>query len=548
MKRLFLDFKCWSQLITNTRFSGTMVVLGITCLILVLSCKKDISEINALGEGVYSLSGLPSITVDNGMLSFSNPNDIQATLDYLREAESTQAKIDSAYASIGITPAMRDSTIRYTDHPVCKKFETDLGFTSQRSYEEYDIFDKMDNGDSLNSIVDNPYFKTLQNQFGCLKVGNRIIKAFPSGTRIIIGNNDYNLYNSVKALDENQISESYNLRITGIIDSINNEFYTKIDSPFHLTTNYVKDIKFVSTLNDDSTITISNSTFIEYSDGSQPTYQYLYSNQTTSSGIQPTQTIGYLDSLRVIIGNSGNGYDTAFVYPRYCAINNIHIWNLGGNRFYFRLNHYAFPDGGRYSLSTGGQIEWDFGDGSPVIYNSEHVHTYAITGNYTVTASIVSYPNGIRYVWCYKSAPVVVSCPTRHSTKEDNQKYNTSDGEYRLDVKIWIDQNFMTTGNVGSRSKTLRYNNFLKAYFTRSVNRIWTALEGLYNRSSGPCMSVYIPQNVGEFEDNSGNVQVNIDDPFNPSSSPNDLFSTHGFRLNGTTYTYTKNNSKLVLP
>lgn len=498
---------------------------------------------------MFEKSGLPGLNVNHGLLTFENINEIQPLINWFIEQETNMSSRDSAFEEIGIPISKLDSFFRYTDHPVCKKFENTLGYTSLRSIEEYELFDRLDASDTISSIIINPQYKTIQNEYGAFKVGERILKVFPSGMTVVISNSDYTLYNAIKDLPEESINDTFNLRKIGAIDSVGNGFYTKVISPFGFITHSKKELRFKSTINPDSSVSYTNVSFIEYEDGTRPSFTYTYPDLSTTTGTHPTKSVSTTDSIKVTYGNITNGWEDAWIYPRHCAVN-IHMWWLTDGRFYFRLNDY-YHSPLVYPSYLEGQYEWNFGDGSPIVVNSEATHTYLTSGEFTVTVDFVTYKWGYRHIWCTSSKPVKISCTPKVGNTSDENIFPPIHGNvYRLDVAIWVGDSPGTQGDIGARTKFLRRRTNGSGFYSHRADKITVAIEGLYHIRPIPflCLSVYTPPNLGEFENNSGNVQINITELPNPAISPLDLFSQHSFTHFGETHFYPKDNNKLILP
>lgn len=513
--------------------------LFIICLlsfqILFQGCgKEELKSENVSSQLLSNRSN--DISVENGMLAFKNPWVVQQLVTQLKASEDTQSERDVLYNELNITTEIDDF---YTDHPGCLKFEEEIGYVSLRTSEEAELFQILENGtEGVNSIISFPYRKTILNEDRAFKVGNRIFKFFESGLTVMITNSDFNKLTEINGLSEDEIFEEFNVRVGNKNGDIADNYYSFNSSGQPTSTIFNKDFRVDQFLRTDDFIEIKNNSFIEYSDGSNPTFEWKYSDGTSSNGQNPDRFFSEGDSLIVIFGNPNNGFDTTTVYPRLCSVGEFPITFLGGNRFRFGSSGPIV-----YSAHT---PRWILGDGT--IIDNEHVveHTYSASSfngsPLPVTFQLLR-PDGT--VACQRTQLLPPPDCDLEGSRSDEQIFNNIGGEdWKIDCKIWVeDGTWFTSGDVGSRTKSLRKGLF-GIFYARKAQTVTVGLQGFYLDAS--CNVVTEPHSE-ESETNSGNVQRNRTNVNNPQKYPDQLKSNHKMKVNNIDCIYTKNSGFLVL-
>jgi len=187
--------------------TATFVVIAITLGI--YSCAKDevISDQRTFFS-VESRTALPSVI--NGMLHFDTYTDFQTYIANLEELENDTNQVQTAYIQLGVD-LNQEFLPNLTDHPVALVIEQQLtGFTSARKAEETTINNALNIGvDTIFSIVSDPYFKSAVNVDSSVHIGTRIFKFFNNGGVVIVLNNNWNMYQSIKSMAyENVVSSN----------------------------------------------------------------------------------------------------------------------------------------------------------------------------------------------------------------------------------------------------------------------------------------------------------------------------------------------------
>jgi len=233
---------------------------------------------------------------------------------------------------------------------------------------------------------------------------------------------------------------------------------------------------------------------------------------------------------------------------RACTADDFDITQIGARTYRFSAwINFGDPAYHQYDL------KWLFGDGNSAIGEGSHEHTYDNTVdlcNTNVTLQVLRKSNGT--VACQTTVPIIYNPECRHRGSVDD-KEEVIPGEWRIDCKIWVDGGvggIFTTGNVGSRTKSMK-KGWTGIWAGKDAEQVWISLEGYYLAEGATtcnqnCIVVDVPFKE-ENETNSGNVQRNISDPRRVFYEPDELWSTHKIKVNGTVYAYTKNGGKLYL-
>lgn len=231
-----------------------------------------------------------------------------------------------------------------------------------------------------------------------------------------------------------------------------------------------------------------------------------------------------------------------------------HVWYRISILHIFSGTTYRFSA----AISTPGSnpqylLRWLFGDGTMAMGNVVE-HTYAIGTPPSTIVTLQAIRNsggpGQGTVACEGSKPLgeQPTCNKRNK-KSANQDFAIGSERWRLDCSIWVDGGvggWFTQGNVGSRSKSLK-RGFAGIWSGRDAEQIWISLEGHYLRKINNSCLIRVVPFLEETEINSGNVQRNISDPFDPYLDPLQLWSTHRMKVSGQIWAYTQNGGKLYL-
>ena len=206
----------------------------IFCTFLLLwACNKEDTKSFQSEDVLVTRSSTPGVV--NGMLSFSTYQDFLDFVDDLKLQEKDSTTVRNAYTSLGID-INAEQTSNVTDHPVCRITENNIsGFTSARRIEENAINASLNSGGDAFSIIDDVYLKTALNNNLSVHIGSRIFKFYDNGGVIIVLNNNWTTYDSIKTLpyfsvlstdkifvsnqDESDWSSIYNYNVEGKIVS-----------------------------------------------------------------------------------------------------------------------------------------------------------------------------------------------------------------------------------------------------------------------------------------------------------------------------------------
>lgn len=256
-------------------------------------------------------------TVSDSILTFTSFQHLWDFIDYLKTQESDTAVVNTAFTKLNINTNSTEGG-NYTDHPVCLKFEYDQGYVSKRRIEEDYVISQLNSGDDvINSIVGNPYWKSVLNKYGALRIDNRIYRFFDDGGIVIIANNDLFTYAKIKNLPFESISERYNLRKSSEERENWSKFYNLSTDGQISSLKKVKDVK-INALNIGSgKFQVLNCSFYE---SSSVVFEWVYPNGTTSTGLNPNGTFNENDLLKLKVHHDNGSIETINVDILICII------------------------------------------------------------------------------------------------------------------------------------------------------------------------------------------------------------------------------------
>ena len=206
-------------------------VLLVSSFVLIWACNKENTLSSSANDSLSIRSSPPSLV--NGMLSFSTYQDFVDFVDDLKQQEKDSTTVRNAYTSLGID-INAEQTTNITDYPVCRITENGIdGFTSARRIKEDSINTSLNAGGNAFSVIDDPYLKTALNNNSSVHIGTRIFKFYDNGGVIIVLNNNWTTYDSIKTLpffsvlstdkifvstqDESDWNSIYNYNLDGTI-------------------------------------------------------------------------------------------------------------------------------------------------------------------------------------------------------------------------------------------------------------------------------------------------------------------------------------------
>lgn len=197
-------------------------------------CKKEnLGSYGSVSVTEFSNKNLgelsQSITVENGMLKFTDLDHVRNTLDALESAyrEHEDNFLAANQGKSGEELMYAEETTGFNDFAPYVGFESGLNFSSlrakiQNDYQAYMNLDTQpDNGDPEDHYITEYSVQAIVNQYGEFKVGNEIYKLYENGyLRITDGD-----YNTLLAIRQNYyiVYELENVEIEGDINYFDNK-------------------------------------------------------------------------------------------------------------------------------------------------------------------------------------------------------------------------------------------------------------------------------------------------------------------------------------
>ena len=451
------------------------------------------------------------------MLHFESFGELSAFTTSLESKEADIAQLSSAYTALGIN-VNAETLPNLTDHPVCLTTETAIGsYTSARKAEEAVINAALDQGDdNINSIIIRPYWKTALNADRAVHIGQRIYKYYDHGGMAIVLNDDWMLYDAIKALPFESLRQSYNLIVTSDARNDWDKYFTfNADGSI----NAAKQIflpRFMAVQAADGKRGIVNISLVESKAGAA-TFTWTYSNNTTSVGQNPTMTIGQNEGLTVTI-NNGSGTTTTLTGAEailICSTDNFTITNLTPNQIRFELPGYN-------ATTSPYNIKWVFSDGSTSTSNPV-VKTFSSNG--TATCQLFWKHNG--QLGCQFTKSFFVNCGDKKGVNQTIIR-TVSGQKWKLDCSIWVQ-----SGEVGCKTKYLKRVGFL--WLPANNQGACSDISGTYRRQVDGCTTVF-----GSGSKCLGNgtfptsVSFTIPEINNVFVDPGNLSSGHKIQVSGT--------------
>ncbi|MFN0214620.1 MAG: PKD domain-containing protein [Saprospiraceae bacterium] len=404
-------------------------------------------------------------TVADSILTFNSFEHLWGFVDYLRSQEADSALVNSAFVQLGIDPNAVEGN--NTDHPICLNFEHGKGYLSVRALEENYINSELNAGnDTINSIVANPYWKTVLNKYGSVRVGSRVYRFFDEGGVVIIANNDISIYNAIKYLPFEQITDSYNLRKSSVDAQEWSKYHNVSSAGQTVSTIQIKDVKIAQVNPNNNAIQISNCSFYESNGVS---YEWVYANGLTSTGVNPNKTFVENEALQLKVHHENGSIETSNIVVQICQITNFSVVHLGSSKFNFSLTPFG-----------GFTFKWLFGDGGSAL-GSSVTHQYSLPPGTTVSVTVQALAGNS--IVCSFTKTIVLNPQTCGITKEKSgsktfDNVDNTGKKWRIDGKVWV-----LNGSVGSSTKTLKRSGFIIYFWNATkVQSISAGLRGYYWR------------------------------------------------------------------
>ncbi len=273
----------------------------------------------------------------NSIPEFDHGDQLRGVIDSLKNVEAT-TDIDELYEAIGID--LKDTSLRnVTLYPAALKYELDHGYESTRKIKETKILDSLNQGfDPVNHFVDRPYFNSLLNSDKTMIMGNRYLVFFNETEVALIPSYDQLTYNSL--LESQNFRSGYNVRIENADYLPLDKYYEANIDNLPTSSKPVFEPNISTEVNANGTINVWNTSFIEYSDNTEPIFEWHYEDGSTSQGQLPNKPIYMNEYLSVSIGNSTNNPIEIEVETRGidCAEFGFFVTRLNGRTFKFEKN------------------------------------------------------------------------------------------------------------------------------------------------------------------------------------------------------------------
>jgi len=264
------------------------VLLIIIALIATLSsCNKEPEASSNPKFSQQNFKNESNIYVNGNILVFEDIETFNQHLLNLKTNDSDEEQLNINYSTLGLDQDIEEGNF-YTEYPYSKLFENSVGFTSLRSIEEKEIRIAMENDSEFNSIIHDPFQKSVLNSDGAVQVGCRTYFLKDKMRQIVIANNDQDAYNTVKNLEN--VHESIFLNgVRTYTEESQSTFFDKINaSPCPIEKKHV-DLRIAKILNTDGSYTLDNISFVD-NNCNEPCYEWIYSDGSTSRGKNPNRT------------------------------------------------------------------------------------------------------------------------------------------------------------------------------------------------------------------------------------------------------------------
>ena len=429
-----------------------------------LACQKE----NVFQTGNSTVSNRDNgVSFDqmHNMLHFSTFKDAEDFTKSLQTQETDIQNVKNAYHQLGVDTAA-EFFPNLTDHPVCLLHDQSLSFVSKRKAEEQVINAALDNGDdNIFSIVSNPYWKTILNVESAVHIGNRIYRFFDNGGIVIVLNNDWTRYNTIKNQQFDAIVSDFNVVVTSrASESWADCFVLDVNSNV-LQEKAISIPRFQYVKIDVDKFSLKNLSQIESLSGSN-TYLWKYSDGSTFTGLEPKREFVVNENLSVKIST---GYIPDFEDPVPQVLipcpDAFTVTKLTNNKFRFELPGFI-PCSGDLKL------RWSFSDGFVSGWNLNPFERI-FTSNATVTCEYWTCVNV--HAVCFRTKPIIVKCgdPKETFRQLTSSNWGGSGKAIRIDATLWVKNN-----EIGAKSN----------HFAKKLG-IWWKLNLVYN-SQGGCVDV----------------------------------------------------------
>jgi hypothetical protein len=488
-----------------------------------VGCKKDLTTPFSTENNTPTRTFAREVQrphVERGMLSFNSYRAAKNFVEDLKEREQDQDQINEAYSRLGID-VNAETIPNLTDYPICLITENELGHTSARKIEEENINEHLNAGEDIFSIVRNPYWHTILNRDFSVQIGNRIFKYYEDGGIAIVLNNDWQLYETIKNQEFNELRQTRNLVITNDMMQEDLSNYFELDRDGNIIENkniFLPRIYQVDKPN--GRYSFFNASLVE----GNVTYTWRYGDNTTSIGITPNRDLSLNESATLVIDNGSGTTTTISASPLACSIENFNITNLPNCAIRVELPGFDPITNPNYT------IKWIFSDGT---VGTTNPFTKGGGGSGTVRCVLIRKSDGTEACWLTK--PYATGCCGIKRTRDFTRIFTNAGGSgqtWRLECSIWVQAN-----EVGCSQRYLR-----------RIGGVWVPAQsgsvnanifGTYLRetiTNGTLDCSVVPASgsksfgAGTFPTS---FSVTIADPGNIFRNPNQLSSGHTLIVNG---------------
>jgi len=465
-------------------------------------------------------------------LHFRDISSIRSITDQLQFENNDQQERTRHYQTLGLENVNVEEH-RITDYPGSQVFEEANSFQSMRKIEELSIFENLNNGGDINSIIAKPELKTVLNWQGVVKIGTRYFKYFDSGRLIVIGNNDVEKLNEIINLGEFDFIEDKNLRKLEDSD-YDNLFDTSVEPA---ETKYLKEIRLKHIYLENGQIKLENVSFVEFQSGNNPEFSFDINGESFTESEFETEIFNDGDVVSVNVTDGDEVFQEDVVVRGFCEINNHAIE--------FEPCEVTINDDGTVTYLVDLSELWStfYSDNytSFVSFQSgaqfgEPLEITASTSGQSFTATLQwIHPNG--WIACEATLTINIICPNRKDSADDQTRGTLSNGEeWRVLAKNWVDGTPVTTGNVGARTRSSK-----KAFIGwtgANADKVCVEMVGQLHPKDN-CVPFFIDSNQ-ECENNSGNVQNNYDFDGKPRlyTQIGKVYSIHSIEVDGDVLEY----------
>lgn len=498
----------------------------------------------------YVINPNGRVVNENGILYFPTIQDFTSIREELLDKNQINSFNEAAYQYLSIDS---DSEMFITENPINKVFEESMNFLSFRYFEEAALELHMTTSDEPRDFVKekrlyDEHTKTLFNKEKQIKIGKKYFKLYDDGALLMVGNNDRSKFDELSAIDHYNIETSMNVRVLDF-ENTEKSFLFNFDNNRNRLDKDAIDLNIGIKRDAYGNLFPVNRTFIDLISNATISYKWIFEDGTTQIVTQPNKIVQEGEVIKLELLRDGITTDSTKIIVRggpETKCDHI-IRHVARNRCIMDVFiEIAWQDG------TIGRVEWTLPNGQ------------VTSGTNTLNGNVVRVNadnNGTPYVLivrlyakdgsliCWQNHTIICECGITGSN-DDEQEYPTliNGNRWRIDVEIWCTDNLFVT-SVGSKSRSMR--KVTIGWAKRNASPIFCSFKGtLHEGEVALCPETILPYR--DETENGGHLEVNIpksESPKDPNyeENTNACESTHWFKINGITVSYTKNGGKLFL-